>query len=311
MEKATDENFNEDAYLDANPDVARAVKEGLSVLSGRQHFDIFGKNEGRCIRLPLSVIAEPKRIKLEKIRPLLCDDLTYIEKTGHFYDFLNTEIRSKYNILDTLAVSSNNYDRNIEKLISKYANGLILDCGAGRRDEYFENIVNLEIVGYDSTDVIGVGEMLPFIDNSFDAVISLSVLEHVKDPFRCAREISRVLKPGGQLICSVPFLQPYHGYPSHYFNMTYQGLMSLFDGILDFDKIEINEMALPIWSLTWILRNWADGLKGETRNEFLQLKVADLIDTGDKYLDKSYVKELTEEKNRELAYATVLFSHKK
>ena len=76
----------------------------------------------------------------------------------------------------------------------------------GRRAVYFDNVVNFEIVPYDTTDVRGVGEELPFRDASFDAVVSIAVLEHVKDPFRCAREIARVLKPGGELICAVPFL---------------------------------------------------------------------------------------------------------
>jgi SAM-dependent methyltransferase len=309
-EKATEENFSEEAYLAANPDVAGDVKKGISLQSGRQHFDIFGKVEGRCIRLPFSIISEAKKIKLERIKQELRNDMPYIENTGHFFNFLNEESKSKYNIINTEAVSSNSYDKKVEDLIQRFKDGLILDCGAGRRDEYYENIVNFEIVDYDTTDVVGVGEMLPFIDGAFDAVISLSVLEHVKDPFKCAKEISRVLKPGGFLICSVPFLQPYHGYPDHYYNMTYQGLKNIFEGQLKIDKIEIDEKALPIWSLTWILRNWAEGLSGATKDEFLQLKVSDLIDTADKYLNKSYVTELPDEKNRELAYATVIFAHK-
>jgi SAM-dependent methyltransferase len=309
-EKATDDNFNEEAYLDANPDVAINVKKGISLVSGRQHFDLFGKNEGRSIRLPFSVISEAKNNKLERIRPLLRDDLPYNERHGHLFDFLSDDLKTKYDIINTEAVSSNNYDRNIDALITKYKEGLILDCGAGRRDEYYENIINFEIVDYDTTDVTGVAEMLPFKNGSFDAVISLSVLEHVKDPFQCAREISRVLKPGGQLICSVPFLQPFHGYPHHYYNMTYQGLKNLFDGLLEFDKFEIDEKAIPIWSLTWILRNWSEGLSGKAKEDFLQMKISDLIETGDKYLERNFVKELTDEKNRELAYATVIFAHK-
>jgi ubiquinone/menaquinone biosynthesis C-methylase UbiE len=80
----------------------------------------------------------------------------------------------------------------------------------------------------DSTDVLGVAEELPFVDNAFDAVISVAVLEHVRDPFSAAKEITRVLKPGGKLFGYVPFLQPFHGYPNHYYNMTRVDLANLF-----------------------------------------------------------------------------------
>jgi hypothetical protein len=36
----------------------------------------------------------------------------------------------------------------------------------------------------------------------------------------------------------VPFLQPLHGYPHHYFNMTHMGVRSLFE-----DQIEIEQVA--------------------------------------------------------------------
>ncbi len=105
-------------------------------------------------------------------------------------------------------------------LIKKHQNGFIVDCGVGCREIYCPNVVNFEIVAYSSTDVRGVGEKLPFNDNSFDAVIFIAVLEHVKDPWLLAKEIVRVLKPGGDLICCVPFFQPLHSYPHHYYNMT-------------------------------------------------------------------------------------------
>ncbi len=308
---ATDENFSEEAYLKANPDIVQAVKEGISLKSGKQHYKIFGKAEQRHVRLPISAIAAAKIEKLKKIEPLLRYDMPYILPEGYLYNFLGEDLRVKYNIVATEAVSSNNYGTEVLEIIQKLDKGWILDCGAGRRDIYYDNVVNLEIVDYDTTDVLGVGEKLPFKDEVFDCVLSLSVLEHVKDPFLCAREIARVLKPGGTLICSVPFLQPYHGYPNHYYNMTAQGLKNLFSNDLEIDKVDVGENELPVWSLTWILQNWVKGLEGETRENFLQMKIADLIDSGDKYIDKDFVTKLPPEKNFELAYATLLFAHKK
>ncbi|MBN2566854.1 class I SAM-dependent methyltransferase [Candidatus Woesearchaeota archaeon] len=47
-------------------------------------------------------------------------------------------------------------------------------------------------------------ERLPFKDASFDAVISLETLEHTSSPSRFLTELFRVLRPGGQLIMSLP-----------------------------------------------------------------------------------------------------------
>ena len=44
---------------------------------------------------------------------------------------------------------------------------------------------------------VGVGEMLPYIDASFDVVVCVDVLEHVADLEKVLSEITRVLRPGG------------------------------------------------------------------------------------------------------------------
>lgn len=48
------------------------------------------------------------------------------------------------------------------------------------------------------------GETLPYADGSFDIACSLEVVEHVEDQFRFARELYRVLKPGGMAVLSTP-----------------------------------------------------------------------------------------------------------
>ena len=77
-------------------------------------------------------------------------------------------------------------------------------------DEEFEGTLKvswdlLRAAGVDP-DVIryGVGEAIPFEDQSFDLVYTTNVLEHVDDPARVVSEIVRVLKPGGYAQITVP-----------------------------------------------------------------------------------------------------------
>jgi SAM-dependent methyltransferase len=47
--------------------------------------------------------------------------------------------------------------------------------------------------------VFGFSEKMPFQDHFFDAIISVNALDHVDDFHATAREIERVLKPGGKM----------------------------------------------------------------------------------------------------------------
>jgi len=305
---ANAENFDEQGYLDCNPDVARAVREG-SMPSGWVHFQHFGIREARKMRFPPAHCLPLKREKQRRLEPLLRSDLPRDISDG-MVDFLSETLRGQAAAVATEAVSSHTYDPFARELISKYSDGWILDCGAGRRNVYYSNVVNLEIVPYDTTDVMGVGEELPFQNECFDAVFSFSVLEHVRDPFRCAGEVTRVLKPGGELLCAVPFLQPLHGYPGHYFNMSHQGLRSLFESELTVEWQTVPPSGLPIWTLSWILSSWAAGLDGETRRQFLDMKVGNLLADPVGFLGQPFVTELKAEKNLELASMTMLRARK-
>ncbi len=303
----TSANFDEELYLGSNRDIARAVAAG-HLKSGREHFDRFGAREGRRMRMTRG-LEDLRQSKMTKLEPLLRTDLAFIRR-GLKYDYLSSELRERAMLIDTTNVAANDYDGSIESLIRRKSDGLLLDVGAGRRRTYHENVVCFEVADYDSTDVLGIGEVLPFQDNAFDGIICVAVLEHVRDPFTCAQEIVRVLKPGGELICSVPFLQPLHGFPHHYYNMTPQGLRNLFEGLLVIDDHQVLRAEGPIWSLNWILRSWAEGLSGAARDSFTSLRVSDLLEHPTTYLDAPWVTGLSVEKNMELASATIIMAHK-
>ena len=95
-------------------------------------------------------------------------------------------------------------------------------------------------------------EQMTFEDSSFDTVICLEVLEHVANPFQAVKEIKRVLRPGGYLILTVPFMAQYHGkgsssqchegYPDLW-SFTHEGLQRLFG---DFRLLELVPLDGPI-----------------------------------------------------------------
>ena len=68
---------------------------------------------------------------------------------------------------------------------------------------------------------------LPFPDNSFDACFCNTVLEHVRDPETIVKEIHRILKPKGQVIISIPFLQEIHADPDDFQRYTSFGFRNL------------------------------------------------------------------------------------
>jgi hypothetical protein len=67
---------------------------------------------------------------------------------------------------------------------------------------------------------------------TFKTVICCSVLEHVPNVFQMAQNISRITGENGILFMSVPFVWPFHGYPSDYWRFTPEAIKYLFP---DFD----------------------------------------------------------------------------
>ena len=52
------------------------------------------------------------------------------------------------------------------------------------------------------------GGVTPFENGAFDQVVVVDFLEHIPDDRLFARELARIVKPGGQLIINVPHLKP-------------------------------------------------------------------------------------------------------
>jgi SAM-dependent methyltransferase len=93
----------------------------------------------------------------------------------------------------------------------------LLDAGCGRYLNFSKEFANISfVVGVDlvprfETDnqrqpfgVRGDLSDLPFASDSFDMVISRSVVEHLDDPKQVFREFYRVLRPGGKIVMVTP-----------------------------------------------------------------------------------------------------------
>lgn len=130
--------------------------------------------------------------------------------------------------------------RELRREIGRFAAelpGRVLDIGCGIKP-YRALFPGSEYVGveipvasrYGSrklADVYYDGHTLPFPDTSFDVVFSSQVLEHVFDPAGFLAEIARVLRPGGHVLLSTPFVWDEHEQPFDYARYSSFGLSHL------------------------------------------------------------------------------------
>jgi SAM-dependent methyltransferase len=76
--------------------------------------------------------------------------------------------------------------------------GVDIDTGALREAARFETVTCLDLEA----------APLPYEDASFDAVLAKDIFEHVLDPGRLAREVVRVVRPGGVVVASLVMARP-------------------------------------------------------------------------------------------------------
>jgi SAM-dependent methyltransferase len=111
--------------------------------------------------------------------------------------------------------------------------------------------------------VIEEGKPWPLDSARFDAVLCTQVLEHVADPQATLSEISRVMKPGGILILSVPFAYNEHGAPSDYRRFSASGIcLALADA---FEVQEVVRQGGIGTTLSTLFLNWVDRSLGQHR----------------------------------------------
>lgn len=130
--------------------------------------------------------------------------------------------------------------------------GRVLDIGCGRQSlrKFLKKSTEYISLDYPETGIklykarpciFGDAINIPCRNETFDTVILLEVLEHLPDPATAIQEAKRVLRKGGLLIISTPFLYPIHDAPGDFQRWTQYGIERLVESsgliVCDIHKI--------------------------------------------------------------------------
>ena len=76
-------------------------------------------------------------------------------------------------------------------------------------------------------DYAGTAEATGRPDASVDLLLCTQVLEHTRAPWLSMREFQRIVRPGGQVLITVPHVWFYHPHPGDYWRVTQEGIVAL------------------------------------------------------------------------------------
>jgi SAM-dependent methyltransferase len=116
--------------------------------------------------------------------------------------------------------------------------GDVLDVGCGRKPYRAfipaQRYVGLEIDtpqmrAVNAADAYYDGRTFPFPDHSFDGVLCSQVFEHIFTPTEFLAEVHRVLRPGGILVLTVPFVWDEHEQPQDFARYSSFGIQAVLE----------------------------------------------------------------------------------
>jgi SAM-dependent methyltransferase len=146
--------------------------------------------------------------------------------------------------------------RPIRDFVGDFAHDLepgtrVLDVGAGEapyrrlfshcRYETHDWPGSVHPAAQRATYVSDLRDGLPVGSGSVDAVLLTEVLEHLERPLAALQEVRRILRPGGMVAITVPFVAPLHEEPRDYQRLTAHGLRDLLSSA-GFGEIEVRPM---------------------------------------------------------------------
>lgn len=110
--------------------------------------------------------------------------------------------------------------------------GTVIDIGCGQMpyreivlsSQKVKKYIGLDLAKNDiyknKPDFTWDGKTIPMSDSSIDCAMATELFEHCPESEVVMMEISRVLRPGGQLFFTVPFLWPLHDVPYDQYRFT-------------------------------------------------------------------------------------------
>lgn len=128
----------------------------------------------------------------------------------------------------------------------------VIDVGSGP-ERLGKEFINVDIFPFPEVDIVSDATRLPFKNNTIDGAVSESLFEHVPDAHLVAREMVRVVKPGGYVYVSAPFMHPYHASPDDFNRWTISGLKHMFS---DLEIVESGVRSGPWSTLLMFFAYW-------------------------------------------------------
>ncbi len=142
-------------------------------------------------------------------------------------DYVQKRLRPRCRDPDYLILS------DLLSVVTQFAGevkGAVFDYGCGGAPyqalfSHCDRYVGADVTPGPSVDrMLTADGMTQEASESFDAVLSSQVLEHVKEPEEYLRECLRILKPGGELLLSTHGMFHEHGCPHDFYRWTPNGL---------------------------------------------------------------------------------------
>ena len=197
---------------------------------------------------------------LKRSLPFLVFGDSGLSVLGHPYALARTGLKSSLRSLASVLPPGPLLDigcgsmpyRNTFKLASPY-HGLEIDQQRNRENPLVDYFYN--------------GKLLPFPNSSYSVIFSSQVLEHSFEPELLLSECSRVLKPDGMLLLTIPFMWPEHEKPWDSQRFTSFGLINRLEKS-GFSIVSVNRVNPRISALLQLLIEWNESVIRPILEEF-------------------------------------------